>query len=398
MSGVNNITLSYQEYKSYIKNNQNSRLVNRRYSMETADNAKSEQNILGSTLYTDAKTNDRYTLTAAYADSFSSDAPMIKITAQKPDGTKQEYTVNIDEVDASSASDLEMFALCSYADAHEKHTEGTKSKWALLKGYVQDNSMDEGAMQKRDWISMVDNTKESYMEAKLYKQVTDGNQLTQFLDKYGMPKEVEMRDIGEGILVPVENSTYVSDLDGGYAQIQFDSSGEIRYVNHLNEEAGWSMDVSQEQLKKARGLDSTFAMYLSDKDFWSRYLNSEISIDDLRSETDYQHIRQDFFDHLPASVRQAWDQAATASGTDGLGIDENGQFLYPSEFLRQHMLAKLNGDRLAFDEADADSVLEFARQALFTLKDARSPEYNPALQAFKNQEVLFYENLIKNLE
>ncbi|WP_369677269.1 hypothetical protein, partial [Klebsiella pneumoniae] len=94
-----------------------------------------------------------------------------------------------------------------------------------------------------------------------------------------------------------------SDLDGGYAQIQFDSSGEIRYVNHLNEEAGWSMDVSQEQLKKARGLDSTFAMYLSDKDFWSRYLNSEISIDDLRSETDYQHIRQDFFDHLPASVR-----------------------------------------------------------------------------------------------
>ena len=101
------------------------------------------------------------------------------------------------------------------------------------------------------------------------------------------------------------------------------------------------MDVSQEQLKKARGLDSTFAMYLSDKDFWSRYLNSEISIDDLRSETDYQHIRQDFFDHLPASVRQAWDQAATASGTDGLGIDENGQFLYPSEFLRQHMLAKL---------------------------------------------------------
>ena len=53
MSGVNNVTLSYQEYKSYIKNNQNSRLVNRRYSMETADNAKSEQNILGSTLYTD---------------------------------------------------------------------------------------------------------------------------------------------------------------------------------------------------------------------------------------------------------------------------------------------------------------------------------------------------------
>ena len=44
-----------------------------------------------------------------------------------------------------------------------------RANGALLKGYVQDNSMDEGAMQKRDWLSMVDNTKESYMEAKLYK-------------------------------------------------------------------------------------------------------------------------------------------------------------------------------------------------------------------------------------
>ena len=398
MSGVNNVTLSYQEYKSYIKTNQNSRLANRRYSMETGDNAKSEQNILGSTLYTDTQTNDRYTLTASYADSFTPDVPMIKITAQKPDGTELEYTVNIDEVDASSASDLEMFALCSYADAHEKRTEGTKSRWDLLKGYVQDNSMDEDAMQKRDWLTVVGNSKDAYMEAKLYSQVTEGNQLTQFLEKYGMPKEVEMIRIDEHTLVPVENGTTVMDLDGGYAQMLFDNSGEIRYVNHLNKEASWSIDVSQEQLKKARGLDSTFAMYLSDKDFWSRYLNSEISIDDLRSETDYQHIRQDFFDHLPESVRHAWDQAAAASGTDGLGVDENGQFLYPSEFLRQHMLAKLNGDRLAFDEADAGSILEFARQALFTLKDARSPEYNPALQAFKNQEVLFYEHLLKNLE
>ncbi len=398
MSGVNNITLSYQEYKSYINTNQNSRLANRCYSMETGDNATSEINILGSTLYTDAKTNERYTITAAYADSFTPTTPMIKITAQKQDGTKQEYTVNIDEVDANSASDLEMFALCSYADTHEKRTEGTKSRWEMLKGYVQDNPLDAGAMQKRDWLSMVDNTKNTYMETNLYSQVTDGNQLTHFLEKYGMPKEVEMIRIDEHTLVPVENGTNVMDLDGGYAQMLFDNNGEIRYVNHLNKEAGWSMDVSQEQLKKARGLDSAFAMYLSDKDFWSRFLNSDISIDDLRSVTDYLHIRQDFFDHLPASVRLAWDLAATASGTDGLGIDENGQFLYPSEFLRQHMLAKLNGDHLQFDEPDVDSVLEFARQALFTLNDTHSPAYNPALQAFKNQEKLFYENLIKYLE
>lgn len=37
MSGVKNITLSYQEYKSYVRQNKDSRLVNRSYSMDPAN-------------------------------------------------------------------------------------------------------------------------------------------------------------------------------------------------------------------------------------------------------------------------------------------------------------------------------------------------------------------------
>ena len=290
---------------------------------------------------------------------------------------------------------IELFALCSYADAHEKRTEGSKSSWDLLKGYVKENALDEGYDQKRDWLTMVGNAKDECMEAKLYKQVTDGNKLTQLLEKYGMPKEVEMIRIDDNTLVPVENGIFVQDVDGGYAQMLFDKSGEIRYVNNLNKNAGWSIEVSQEMLKKAQELGSEYALYMSDQTFWESYLNGDMTINELRAATDYKAIRADFFVHLPESVRQVWEQAAAESGTDGLGIDENGEFEYPSEFLKQHMLAKLKGENTAFYGNTADSVLEFAKRTLSQLQDSNQPVYNVDVQTLKNKEILFYQNLIR---
>ena len=401
MSGVNNVIFSYQEYKAYIKNNKESRLGNRTYSMVPGNAAKDER-ILASTSFKDAETGASYGLSAAYDDNFSADSPLIKVIAEGTDQRKQEFIINIDEIDINAASDMEMFALCSYADAHKKKTEGAKSSWDTLNAYVQDalseaaSGQPEGLGQKRDWLTMVEEEKRTCMESKLYGQVADGNKLIYLLELYGMPKEVEMHRIGENTLVPEDNVIYTMDLDAGYAQMLFDRrKGEITYVNHLNESAGWSMEeVSQEMLEKALSLGSKFAFYMSDQSFMESYLNSDKSADELKAAMDYKTIRSEFWKQLPEPVRQAWEKAAEEAGTDGLGIDEQGVLQYPSEYLKQYLSAVISGASTGLCGDTVESVLEFAKRALSHLEDAKQPKYNAALQAFKDKEMEFYQKLV----
>ncbi|EOS35990.1 hypothetical protein C804_00777 [Lachnospiraceae bacterium A4] len=403
MSGVNNVTFSYQEYKAYVKNNKDFRLANRTYSMELGNSA-GDGRVLANSSYRDTKTGASYRLTAAYDENFSADTPYMKVTAEGADQRKQEFIINIDEIDVNAASDFEMFALCSYADAHEKKTEGAKSSWDMLNTYVHDalseaaSGQEEGFGQKRDWLAMVEEEKETCMASKLYGQVADGNKLVHLLETYGMPKEVEMLRVDANTLIPVDNAIYVQDLDGGYAQMQFDSKGEITYVNHLNKSAGWSMKASHEMLEKARNLGSEFAFYMSDQSFWESYLNGSKDAEALKAAMDYQTIRSEFLNQLPESVRQAWEKAAEEAGTDGLGIDEEGALLYPSEYLKQYLSALMSGESTRICGDTVESVLEFAKTALSHLKDSSQPKYSTALQDFKDQERRFYQKLIGYLD
>ena len=404
MSSVNNITFSYQQYKSYVKNNKESRLSNRSYSMDLGSE-QGEDRLLGSTIYRDSRTGASCELKAAYDNNFTSDTPLIKVTAGGDDQKKQEYIVNIDEIDVNAASEIEIFALCSYVDAHEKKMGGTKGSWDSLREFVSDGlskspSEDmpgENYVQKRDWLAMVGEAKDECLGAKLYMQVADGNKLTRLLEKYGMPKEVEMIRIDANTLVPVDNGIKVRDVDGGYAQVMFENDGTIRYVNHLNSGADWTMEVSQEMLKRAQQIGSEFAVFMSDKMFWESFLNGDMSIDELKSATDYKAIRLVFFDHLPEAVKQAWEHATAETEIDGLGIDENGELLYPSEFVKQYMLAKLKRESTEFCGDTMDTVMEFAKRTLAQLQDAHQPKYNTEMQKLKDKEKLFYQNLIKNL-
>lgn len=235
------------------------------------------------------------------------------------------------------------------------------------------------------------------MESKLYGQVADGNKLVRLLEAYGMPKEVEMHRMDADTLIPVVNGTYVQDLDGGYAQILFDNNGEITYVNHLNESAGWHMEVSQEMLEKARSLGSEFAFYMSDQSFWESYLNGDKGADELKAAMNYETIQSEFWKQMPESVRQAWEKAAEEAGTDGLGIDEQGVLQYPSEYLKQYMSAVISGESTRLCGDTAECALEFAKTALSHLEDADQPKYNAALQAFKDKEMGFYQKLVKYL-
>jgi len=108
----------------------------------------------------------------------------------------------------------------------------------------------------------------------------------------------------------------------------FDNKGEIRYENNLNREAGWSMEVSHEMLKKAQYLGAEFAMFMSDQGFWESYLNGDADVDVLKSAMNYKAVQSDLFDYLPEPVRQAWNRAALSAVTFMSGESEVNRSSY----------------------------------------------------------------------
>ena len=125
-------------------------------------------------------------MTAKYAEDDSEDNPVIKVNVTKPNG-KEEYLININEVNPRNASEIEMFALCSYADAKGIGTGGTFGSWQTL-NYYRDNASHNGYFElsngtdsfqnvKQDWMKMVQLMMKDYMEAGLFKQSMDGKGL-----------------------------------------------------------------------------------------------------------------------------------------------------------------------------------------------------------------------------
>ena len=131
-------------------------------------------------------------MTAKYAEDDSEDNPVIKVNVTKPNG-KEEYLININEVNPRNASEIEMFALCSYADAKGIGTGGTFGSWQTL-NYYRDNASHNGYFElsngtdsfqnvKQDWMKMVRVMMKDYMDAGLFKQSMDGRGLLGIFEK-----------------------------------------------------------------------------------------------------------------------------------------------------------------------------------------------------------------------
>ena len=416
MSIIRNTTFTYQEYKAYRQTHKDCGIGGRApYSMIGNRSETDDKKILENTVITAPHSNDKYEMTAEYADSFSEDTPYIKVTISNAED-KQECLINIDEINLRNASAVEVFALFSYADAHEKNMGFSSSIWNTLTGYVKNNAAYE---QKLDWTAMVEETRDEYMSSGLYKQVSDGNKLISLFEQYGMPETVEMDYMDAEDWIPAKN--YVCQLftDKKSAWIEIDGSGSINYIDFQDESSNWSMKITQEQLAKALELKSLesaegfteFSPYISDMSFWESYLNSDMTLDDLKgaaAKTCQTSTYTDFVAKLPDAVREAWEKAKTESGADEFYMDEEGNLLYLSEFAKRYFLSYINNETVDFLGESVDSVLKFARESLERLEKSDFPQddfytrrfgvRNFDIQKLKNSEKLFYGKLIENLE
>ena len=415
MSIIRNTTFTYQEYKAYRQTHKDCGISGRApYSMIGNNSETDNKKILENTVITVPDSNTKYEMTAEYADNFSEDTPFIKVTISNA-GDKQECLINIDEINLRNASAVEVFALFSYADAREKNMGFSSSIWNTLTGYVKNNAAYE---QKLDWTAMVGETRDGYMSSGLYKQVSDGNKLISLFEQYGMPETVEMDYMDAEHWIPVKN--YVCQLftDKESTVIEIEGSGLIKYIDFRDESSNWSMKITQEQLAKAlelKTLESAegfteFSSYISDMSFWESYLNSDMTLDDLKgaaAKTCQTSTYTDFVAKLPDAIREAWEKAKTESGADEFYMDEEGNLLYLSEFAKRYFLSYINNETMDFLGESVDSVLKFARGSLERLENSNDSQndfyarklgvQNFDIQKLKDSEKLFYEKLIEIL-
>lgn len=111
-------------------------------------------------------TGDNYhLLEARYADNSNIDNPIIKVRISDEDGSNKEFNININDIDPKNATQLEMFALCSYAEEHgisdsdkNCYSYKTLTDCAFISGY-EESDIANFAEKKQNWVKIVDESK-----------------------------------------------------------------------------------------------------------------------------------------------------------------------------------------------------------------------------------------------
>lgn len=145
-----------------------------------------DNKILGLTMIPEEGSNITYGMRAQYAEESTEDDPIVQVTSNYG-GKTVSYNVHINDVDPGRASQLEMFALCSYVDDKGNSDSGTLGSYQKLKYYslnAQDNGYCSGlngtdsfVNAKFNWEVIVTKMMDDYLSAGVYNQYQDGNKL-----------------------------------------------------------------------------------------------------------------------------------------------------------------------------------------------------------------------------
>jgi hypothetical protein len=151
------------------------------------DDGKSDKKRIGFATVKGETKGKLYIMTAHYGEKFTVDNPIITVKLKG-----KEYDIDISKVDPENATDLEMFALCSYEDA-TKGRSGSFGRWTALK-YQKENAIDNGEFKetnsmeefkelRQNWLLMVAKMRELYLKSGIYKQVLKSNILLESMKK-----------------------------------------------------------------------------------------------------------------------------------------------------------------------------------------------------------------------
>lgn len=162
--------------------------------------------ILGSSFLEVAGSDKVYGMVAKYAEGSTEGKPVIKVRVETPRGA-EEHCINVKEVDPRNATEIEMFALCTYVDVTGQGAKGMSGSWHMAK-YCSDNAgrgkhyrtphnLEEYWTVKHNWVEMVSDAADGCMGGGLYGQAMNGRKLLSMfrthIGKYIEPEEKDMR-------------------------------------------------------------------------------------------------------------------------------------------------------------------------------------------------------------
>ncbi len=147
---------------------------------------------IGVTMINDG-TNTMWGASARYAINSTEDNPIVQVSTNYG-GESVVYNVNINEIDPRNASELEMFALGSYADDKGMGTSSSFGTYQTMKVFKMNAGINGDAEasagledflnEKMDWVSMCEKMMKNYFEAGVLKQYKDGMVLMDLFSKF----------------------------------------------------------------------------------------------------------------------------------------------------------------------------------------------------------------------
>lgn len=143
------------------------------------ENTSEEANeYLGMTTIADGNSNISYVMRTQYAKKMTKDNPIIEVIWNYG-GENKCQQVYIKLINPKKATMLEMFALCSFADAVGIYKEDTGS-FQKLKCYAYNAAMNgrckeitnynDFSNRKLDWDDIINYMKDVYLDAEIYNQ------------------------------------------------------------------------------------------------------------------------------------------------------------------------------------------------------------------------------------
>ncbi len=179
-----------------------------------------ENSLLGKIELKSADSDTTCVMTAKYAENSTEADPVILVTAEQ-DGKQVSYQVHVNDVDTRNATAVEMFALCSYADA-AGWSFGKENSFQMLKDFVKNapgmniNGIDSYAIEnlvggKKDWVKAVEKTMEEHGRKNGGEiQFQEGIKLLGIFYKAGADENLE--DGSEAVFSPEKIEGYLGVL------------------------------------------------------------------------------------------------------------------------------------------------------------------------------------------
>lgn len=397
---------------------------------QSESNYPKQEKVLGIGFLNAPTGNVSYGMRAEYAEDSKPDHPIIKVTIQKI-GSEEVHYVNVNDVNARSASEIEMFALCSYADDTGQGTGGKFGTWHTL-NYYRMNASDNGEFEftksldlclsvKQNWLLMIEKMKKLYMESGLYKQALDGDSLLRCLqlrkhgdkiEKYSEYMEKEA-DSDEDFHTSANGNCSVNEIYksmswswwGGTnesftgidiynmpncgASLYLSDEGILTCID--DEEGGgvlWEIPVDEDGFNKILELMKEGKDFiLKDKDVVESYLAGTITKDDIQKLQDLiknHSVYDGFFENCSEAVKKAWENIQGSDKISSFNGDLDEKVYFLTE-IDKYVLMYLSNNVKKFD-GSLESTLRFVEDVTNSLKDSLD-RFSSKMQTLKLREL-----------